>query len=60
MKTTKKADWKLLTQHGRDIHAGVFTEAICSHGVGHHKGVHGCDGCCKDLPKELLRKISED
>lgn len=27
---------------------GVW-EDICPHGVGHEKGIHGCDGCCKDL-----------
>jgi len=24
-------------------------EDTCPHGIGHDKGVHGCDGCCKGL-----------
>lgn len=35
------------------------TEAVCSHGVGHHKGVHGCDGCCP-APDELWDKVTDD
>lgn len=27
-------------------------EVFCPHGVG-HGGIHGCDGCCKRLPKEM-------
>lgn len=23
-------------------------EYSCPHGVGHSKGMHGCDGCCRD------------
>lgn len=36
------------------------TEAICPHGIGHHKGIHGCDGCCKDAPAELWSQVTED
>jgi hypothetical protein len=25
-------------------------EDTCPHGVGHEDGVHGCDGCCQELP----------
>jgi hypothetical protein len=39
-------DWELSVQGDRDMHRGSFAEAICPHGVGHHKGIHGCDGCC--------------
>jgi len=59
-KPMKKEEWKLSEQYGRDMHPGLFKEAICPHGIGHHKGVHGCDGCCKDMPKEILDKVSED
>lgn len=53
--------WSLTPpQNYRDMHGAGFVEAICEHGIGHHKGVHGCDGCCKDMPKELLDKVSED
>lgn len=34
-------------RHYRDD-KGVW-EDICPHGVGHENGIHGCDGCCKDL-----------
>ncbi len=26
--------------------AGFSEEYLCEHGIGHEKGVHGCDGCC--------------
>ena len=45
-----------------------FVEAICPHGVGHHKGVHGCHmskktyghGCCYDAPEELWSTVTKD
>lgn len=57
--------WKLSKQYYRDMHATPFFEAICPHGVGHHKGVHGCDvvdgkGCCANAPKEIWDKVSID
>lgn len=55
-----KQTWALSHQHGRDMHRGEFVEAICPHGVGHHKGVHGCDGCCGDAPAVLWAQVSED
>jgi hypothetical protein len=51
--------WHLTVQYDRDIHAGRFVEAICFHDVGHHKGVHGCGGCCP-APKEIWDKVTED
>ena len=65
MKNKEKKDWKLSSQLGRDMHYGTFIEAICAHGIGHHKGVHGChlvDGhmCCQDCPPELWAKVSTD
>lgn len=35
-------------------------EVICPHGVGHHKGIHGCDGCCDKAPKALWKKVTKD
>ncbi len=55
-----ESQWKIYTQHFRDMHPSPFHEAICPHGVGHHKGVHGCDGCCENAPKEIWDKVSED
>jgi hypothetical protein len=52
--------WTLSSQTGRDMHPGVFVEAICPHGVGHHKGVHGCDGCCATWPKEIADRVTKD
>lgn len=60
MTPTEKKEWHLYNQHGRDMHPGVFVEAICPHGIGHHKGVHGCDGCCKNCPKELWDKVTNE
>lgn len=64
--TNKSKNWRLLVQNGRDIHARGFTEAICEHGVGHHKGIHGCHMgkddkmCCMSCPKELWDKVTKD
>lgn len=52
--------WRISRQFGRDLHPGIFIEAICDDGVGHHKGVHGCDGCCANAPKEIWDKVSSD
>ena len=57
---TKENKWELSKQYGRDIHDSPFFEAICPHGIGHHKGVHGCDGCCEDAPKEIWDKVTKD
>ncbi len=56
----EKDGWQLYPQFFRDMHASPFYEAICPHGVGHHKGVHGCDGCCKDCPADIWDKVTED
>jgi hypothetical protein len=40
------------TQHYRSD-KGVM-EYLCSHGVGHELGIHGCDGCCGDKSFPLL------
>lgn len=59
--TSRPEEWKLTPpQNYRDMHARGFIEAVCAHGIGHHKGVHGCDGCCKDVPKEIWDKVTED
>ena len=42
------------------MHSDGFKEAICQHGIGHHKGIHGCDGCCKSCPKEIWSQVTED
>ncbi len=34
---------------------GLRTEWVCDHGIGHHRGVHGCDGCCA---KESQMKLT--
>jgi hypothetical protein len=60
MKETNQEDWKLSAQIDRDMHNENFVEAICAHGIGHHKGVHGCDGCCWNWPQEISDKVTED
>lgn len=52
-------DWTL---HSRwsDIRSNGLIEAICPHGVGHHLGIHGCDGCCKTIPKEFRNQVTKD
>lgn len=57
--TTKPEEWKLThPQNYRDMHASGFVEAICAHGIGHHNGVHGCDGCCANMPEEIKSQIT--
>lgn len=55
-----KENWKLSIQFDRDIHSGEFVEAICEHGIGHHNGVHGCDGCCATWPDEISNRVTKD
>lgn len=57
---TKPEEWKLYPQNDRDMHAADFVEALCAHGIGHHNGVHGCDGCCSDMPQEIRNKVTTD
>lgn len=38
--------WSWLRQFRHD--KGIW-EDICTHGVGHDAGVHGCDGCCAEI-----------
>lgn len=57
---TKEPNWAISPQYGRDMHPGRFVEAICGHGIGHHKGVHGCDGCCSDVPEDIWEQVSTD
>lgn len=53
--------WKLTApQYYRDMHAAGFVEAMCPHGIGHHKGVHGCDGCCVAAPKDIWAKVTDE
>lgn len=52
--------WRLSRQAGRDLHPGRFVEAICPHGVGHHRGIHGCDGCCSTDPAGLMDQTTKD
>lgn len=51
---------ELIVSNGRDMHGRGFTEWMCSHGIGHHKGIHGCDGCCNNAPTELWDKVTQD
>lgn len=58
--TRDKYEWVLTEPHWRDIHGTAFVEAICEHGIGHHNGIHGCDGCCIECPMHLWEKVSKD
>lgn len=60
MKQSKPEEWLLDTQYDRDLHSGRFVEAICAHGMGHHNGTHGCDGCCSDMPEEFKEQVTKD
>lgn len=43
-----------------DIRPDGFVEVLCEHGIGHHKGVHGCDGCCADVPDHIWEQVTND
>ncbi len=58
MTPPKLPEWRVVNRFS-DIR-GPMTEAICEHGIGHHDGVHGCDGCCKDMPKVVRKKVTRD
>uniref|UniRef100_A0A6M3XRC9 Uncharacterized protein n=1 Tax=viral metagenome TaxID=1070528 RepID=A0A6M3XRC9_9ZZZZ len=53
---TKKEDW-VINERFADRHVA---EAICKHGIGHHRGMHGCDGCCENVPKEIWEKTTKE
>jgi len=61
MNTNKNeiGDWKLIKRFS-DIRSEELIEAICKHGVGHHTGIHGCDGCCREMPKKLQCKVTRE
>ena len=57
-KESAPTKWTLTApQNYRYMHSRGFIEAICEHGIGHHKGVHGCDGCCKEYCEITLKVI---
>jgi hypothetical protein len=51
---------EVITRYSDIERSGRRTEWICDHGIGHHKGVHGCDGCCSKAPKDMWDKVSSD
>jgi hypothetical protein len=59
MKTTKPEEWKFIKRFSHIRDNGLI-EAICAHGIGHHKGIHGCDGCCANWPKEVSDRVTKD
>lgn len=59
MKETKPEEWKFEKRFS-DIREDGLIEAICIHGIVHHDGIHGCDGCCTYCPKELWDKVTKD
>jgi hypothetical protein len=34
-------------------------EYLCSHGIGHDKGLHSCDGCCTTLTDVDFDKLEK-
>ena len=52
-------NWKI-KKRSSDIRSNGLIEAICDHGVGHHNGVHGCDGCCNNMPKEIKDQLTHE
>jgi hypothetical protein len=59
VKTTNNNQWKIETRWS-DIRGFGFVEALCAHGIGHHNGTHGCDGCCSNMPQDIANQISKD
>ena len=54
---TKEEKWKIVPRYS-DIRSNGLVEAICEHGIGHHRGVHGCDKCCFDWPKDIEKQTT--
>lgn len=59
MSKKQENEWTL-TKGFRDMHGSGFVEASCFHGIGHHRGVHGCDGCCSTCPKEVWEQTTNE
>jgi hypothetical protein len=57
---TSKPDKWTLQKRWSDIRSNGLIEVICQHGIGHHNGIHGCDGCCAICPDELWEKVTND
>jgi len=55
-----RTEWKVTKPTFRDIHGSGFVEATCAHGIGHHRGIHGCDGCCFEWPKEISEQTTNE
>lgn len=53
-----KPKGKIKTRFSDMEKSGQRTEWVCPHGIGHHRGVHGCDGCCADEPE--MSKTTDD
>lgn len=51
---------KIQTRFSDMESSGRRTEWICDHGIGHHRGVHGCDGCCAHAPRQEWEQTTED
>jgi hypothetical protein len=51
---------EVITRYSDMERSGKRTEWVCQHGTGHHKGVHGCDGCCSKAPKDMWDKVPSD
>lgn len=61
-KLKRSREWAKNKVHSRvsDIR-GTMKEFICEHGVGHHNGIHGCDGCCdKPENQEAMSQTTRD
>lgn len=54
----EKSKGNIVTRFSDMEKSGKRTEWICSHGIGHHQGIHGCDGCCVDEPE--MEKTTKD
>lgn len=42
-----------------ELGVGFSDEVLCPHGIGHDRGVHGCDGCCSELFKDESKEKEE-
>jgi hypothetical protein len=47
---SEEQQWSKHTRFDKkDEHGKNVVEDTCPHGVGHERGIHGCDGCCEGL-----------
>lgn len=56
VKVQEKKEKELKNWHWPYLRYSDGPEYACPHGIGHSKGVHGCDGCCANARFKRISK----